>query len=100
LSTQLCLAGRRRRYVVAPERQVRIRLCNLPDAFVSATRLRGPPATWHRGAHSPTAGSKMFAALHPDKEAHASRAAFDRLLLTATNASALRKTAKGRLLRD
>ena len=40
----------------------------------------------------------MFAALHPDKEAHASRAAFDRLLLTATNASALRRTATGVLL--
>ena len=56
LSTQLCLA---RPSPKAPRRAraaIPIRLCNLPDAFVSTTRLRRPPVRLHRGAHSPGAG--------------------------------------------
>ena len=56
LSTQLCLA---RPSPKAPRRAraaIPIRLCNLPDAFVSTTRLRAPPVRLHRGAHSPGAG--------------------------------------------
>ena len=56
LGTQLCLA---RPSPKAPRRAraaIPIRLCNLPDAFVSTTRPRRPPVRLHRGAHSPGAG--------------------------------------------
>jgi hypothetical protein len=73
--------GRRHKHVDASERPVRIQSSNLPDAFVS-TASEGPPL-WCAVA---SFRLEDVHSLEPDTGGGACRMAFDRLLLTATNA--------------